>query len=146
MTGPTGPLGRVRFDSDDQENTMQTRTHRISAVLAGLALLGAATGCTDETRLTQLDQSEVSAEELVGLVPGVIAIGAEDTIVMAQQFPEDLTVGDEVEVTGTVESRDVFTVDDLEALLAVTDEETATHYIDREEELILTEATVTKTG
>ena len=137
---------------------MQTRTHRISAVLAGLALLGAATGCTDETRLTQLDQSEVPAEELVGetmtltnevqevLVPGVIAIGAEDTIVMAQQFPEDLTVGDEVEVTGTVESRDVFTVDDLEALLAVTDEETATHYIDREEELILTEATVTKTG
>ena len=98
------------------------------------------------------------AEELVGetltlanevqevLVPGVIAIGAEDTIVMAQQFPEDLTVGDEVEVTGTVDSRDVFTIDDFEALLAVTDEETATHYIDREEELILTEATVTKTG
>ena len=136
---------------------MQTRTRRISAVLAGLALLGATTGCTDETRLTQLDQSEVPAEELVGetmtltkevqevLVPGVIAIGAEDAIVMAQQFPEDLTVGDEVEVTGTVESRDVFTIDDLEALLAVTDEETATPYIDREEELILTEATVTKT-
>ena len=98
------------------------------------------------------------AEELVGetmtltnevqevLVPGVIAIGAEDTIVMAQQFPEDLTVGEKDEVTGTVESRDVFTIDDLEALLAVTDEETATHYIDRQEELILTEATVTKTG
>ena len=46
------------------------------------------------------------AEELVGetmtltkevqevLVPGAIAIGAEDTIVMAQQFPEDLTVGE----------------------------------------------------
>ena len=98
------------------------------------------------------------AEELVGetmtltnevqevLVPGVIAIGAEDTIVMAQQFPQDLALGDEVEVTGTVASRDVFTTEDLEALLAVTDEETATHYIDRDEELILTEATVTKTG
>lgn len=45
-----------------------------------------------------------------------------------------------------MESQDVFTIDDFEALLAVTDEETATPYIDREEELILTEATVTKTG
>ena len=45
-----------------------------------------------------------------------------------------------------MESRDVFTIDDHEALLAVTDEETATHYIDREEERILTEATVTQTG
>ena len=137
---------------------MQTRTRRISAVLAGLALLGATTGCTDETRLTQLDQSGVPAEELVGetmtltnevqevLVPGVIAIGAEDTIVMAQQFPQDLALGDEVEVPGTLASRDVFTTEDLEALLAVTDEETATHYIDHDEELILTEATVTKTG
>ena len=98
------------------------------------------------------------AEELVGetltlanevqevLVPGVIAIGAEDTIVMAQQFPEDLTVVEKDEVTGTVESLDVFTIDDFEALLAVTDEDTATPYIDCEEELILTEATVTKTG
>ena len=47
--------------------------------------------------------------------------------------------------TGTVEERDVFTVDDYEALQAVADEETAQLYVDRGEEPILVDATVTPT-
>ncbi|WP_222129298.1 hypothetical protein, partial [Kocuria rosea] len=54
-------------------------------------------------------------------------------------------LGDDVEVTGTVEKRDVFTIDDLETLQQVTDEETAQYFVNREEELILTDATVTRT-
>jgi hypothetical protein len=44
-----------------------------------------------------------------------------------------------------VAKRDVFTIDDLEALQQVTDEETAQYFVDRGEELILTDATVTRT-
>ena len=63
---------------------------------------------------------------------------------LADQLPEGLSVGDEIEATGTVEERDVFTVDDYEALQAVADEETAQLYVGRGEELILVDATVTR--
>ena len=115
------------------------------------------TGCTSETDLTQADQSDIPTEELIGdtmtltnevqevLPHGIITIGAEDTIIIANQLPEGLGLGDDVEVTGTVEKRDVFTIDDLETLQQVTDEETAQYFVNREEELILTDATVTRT-
>lgn len=132
-----------------------TRTFTIGAA----ALLAAATmaGCSSETDLTQADQSDIPTEELIGdtmtltnevqevLPHGVITIGAEDTVMIADQLPEGLGLGDDVEVTGTVEKRDVFTIDDLEALQQVTDEETAQYFVDRGEELILTDATVTRT-
>ena len=122
---------------------------------AALLLAGTVAGCAEETELTQADQSGVPTEELVGetmtltgevqavLAHQVIAIGAEDTLVMAEQLPEGIMVGDEVEATGTVEERDVFTVDDLESLQTVTDQETAQLYVDRGEEPILVDATVT---
>ncbi|GAB2622246.1 hypothetical protein [Kocuria arenosa] len=127
--------------------------------IGAAALLAAATmtGCTSETELTQADQSDVPTEELIGdtmtlsnevqevLAHGIITIGAEDTVIMADQLPEGLGLGDDVEVTGTVAKRDVFTIDDLEALQQVTDEETAQYFVDRGEELILTDATVTRT-
>ncbi len=129
-----------------------------AAAAATLLLAGTAAGCAEETELTQADQSGVPSEELVGetmtltgevqeiLAHQVIAIGAEDTLVLADRLPEDLAVGDEVEATGTVEERDVFTVDDYEALQEVTDQETAQLYVGRDEEPILVDATVTKTG
>lgn len=129
-----------------------------AAAAAALLLAGTAAGCAEETELTQADQSGVPTEELVGetmtltgevqeiLAHQVIAIGAEDTLVLADQLPEDLAVGDDVEATGTVEERDVFTVDDYDALLEVADEETAQLYVGRDEELILVGATVTGTG
>ncbi|MEX5237054.1 hypothetical protein [Kocuria arenosa] len=129
-----------------------------AAAAAALLLAGTAAGCAEETELTQADQSGVPSEELVGetmtltgevqeiLAHQVIAIGAEDTLVLADQLPEDLAVGDEVEATGTVEERDVFTVDDYEALQEVTDQETAQLYVGRDEEPILVDATVTKAG
>jgi hypothetical protein len=135
------------------------RSPRITAAAAAALLLtGTAAGCAEETELTQADQSGVPSEELVGetmtltgevqeiLAHQVIAIGAEDTLVLADRLPEDLAVGDEVEATGTVEERDVFTVDDYEALQEVTDQETAQLYVGRDEEPILVGATVTKTG
>ena len=73
----------------------------------------------------------------------VITIGAEDTVVVAEQLPEGLSRGDDVEVTGTVRKTDVFTVEDFEALQQVTDDETAQYFVDRGEELILDGATVT---
>ncbi|PLC11596.1 hypothetical protein AUQ48_04230 [Kocuria flava] len=126
-----------------------------AAAAAALLLAGTVAGCAEETELTQADQSGVPTEELVGetmtltgevqavLAHQVIAIGAEDTLVMAEQLPEGIMVGDEVEATGTVEERDVFTVDDFESLQAVTDQETAQLYVDRGEEPILVDATVT---
>lgn len=126
-----------------------------TAAAAALLLAGTVAGCAEETELTQADQSGVPTEELVGetmtltgevqavLAHQVIAIGAEDTLVMAEQLPEGIMVGDEVEATGTVEERDVFTVDDFESLQAVTDQETAQLYVDRGEEPILVDATVT---
>lgn len=135
------------------------RSPRITAAAAAALLLtGTAAGCAEETELTQADQSGVPSEELVRetmtltgevqeiLAHQVIAIGGEDTLVLADRLPEDLAVGDEVEATGTVEERDVFTVDDYEALQEVTDQETAQLYVGRDEEPILVGATVTKTG
>ncbi|MEF3120232.1 hypothetical protein [Kocuria flava] len=129
-----------------------------AAAAAALLLAGTVAGCAEETELTQADQSGVPTEELVGetmtltgevqavLAHQVIAIGAEDTLVMAEQLPEGIMVGDEVEATGRVEERDVFTVDDFESLQAVTDQETAQLYVDRGEEPILVDATVTAAG
>ncbi|ALU38789.1 hypothetical protein AS188_02400 [Kocuria flava] len=134
------------------------RLPRTTAAAAALLLAGTVAGCAEETELTQADQSGVPTEELVGetmtltgevqavLAHQVIAIGAEDTLVMAEQLPEGIMVGDEVEATGTVEERDVFTVDDLESLQTVTDQETAQLYVDRGEEPILVDATVTAAG
>lgn len=136
---------------------MQFTARNLNVVLAGLFLVGISTGCAAETELINAEDSGVPTEELVGetmtvksevqetLVPGVITIGAQGTIVLAEQFPEDLTVGDDVEITGTVESRDVFTMDDYEDLLEVTDQETASYLLSRDEELILAEAVVTRT-
>ncbi|GGG60430.1 hypothetical protein GCM10011374_24110 [Kocuria dechangensis] len=132
-----------------------TRTLTISA--AALLTAGTVAGCTSETELTQADQSTIPTEELIGdtmtltnevqevLAHGIITIGEEDTVIIADQLPEDLSPGDDVEVTGTVEKRDVFTVNDLEALQQVTDQETAEYFVGRGEELVLTDATVTRT-
>lgn len=126
---------------------------------AGCLLLGGAvTGCTGETELTQADQSDIPTEELIGqtmtmtnevqevLAHGVITIGAEDTVVVADELPEGLMRGDDVEVTGTVDKRDVFTIEDLEALQQVTSQQEAQYFVNRREELILTDATVIRTG
>lgn len=132
-----------------------TRTLTIGA--AALLTAGTVAGCTSETALTQADQSEIPTEELIGetmtltnevqevLAHGVITVGEEDTVVIAEQLPEGLGLGEDVEVTGTVEKRDVFTIDDFEALQQVTDQETAQYFVDRGEELVLTDATVTRT-
>ena len=137
---------------------MHSTRRALTTGLAGLLLAGAVTGCTRETDLTEAAQSDVPTEELVGqemtltnevqevLAHQVITIGAEDTVVVAEQLPGDLVRGDDVEVTGTVEERDVFTVDDLEALQQVTDDETAQYLVDRGKELILVDATVTRAG
>ncbi|MUN63775.1 hypothetical protein GMA12_11595 [Kocuria sediminis] len=134
-------------------STPRTLTTGAAALLTAAAM----SGCTSETDLTRADQSQIPTEELVGdamtltnevqevLAHGIITIGAEDTVIIADQLPEGLGLGDDVEVTGTVAQRDVFTIDDLEALQQVTDEETAQYLVDRGEELILTDATVTRT-
>ncbi|GAA1754898.1 hypothetical protein [Kocuria aegyptia] len=133
-------------------------THHRTPILAaaGLAAALALTGCQDETRLTQLDQSEVSTEELVGeeitLTNEVeeifgeefLTMGAEQTVVFVAEMPEGLSPGDEVEATGTVEAGDLFSEPgDRERLLRLTDEETANYLVNRESEPYLTDATVT---
>lgn len=133
--------------------TIARRT--LSAGLGGLLLVSAVAGCAEETELTEADQSQLPTEELIGssmtlenevqeiLMDETITVGAEDTVVVAEQLPDELGVGDTVEVTGTVEKADVFTIDDYEALQEVTDDETAQYFVDRGEELILVDATVT---
>lgn len=132
-------------------------THRTST-LAVAGLVGALllTGCQDETRLTQLDQSAVSTEELVGreitLTNEVgeifgeefLTMGAEQTVVFVSEMPDDLRPGDEVEATGTVEAGDLFSEPgDRDRLLRLTDEETANYLVNRESEPYLVDATVT---
>ncbi|WP_424347850.1 hypothetical protein [Kocuria sp. CH-021] len=133
---------------------MTRRTMTLAAAgLAGALLL---TACQDETRLTQLDQSEVSTEELVGqeitLTNEVeeiygeefLTMGDEQTVVFVTEMPADLRPGDEVEATGTVEAGDLFSEPgDRDRLMRLTDEETANHLVNRETEPYLTEATVT---
>ncbi|MFI7493312.1 hypothetical protein ACH9D2_09085, partial [Kocuria sp. M4R2S49] len=123
------------------------------AGLTGALLL---TGCQDETRLTQLDQSGVSTEELVGQqitltndVEGIygeefLTMGDEQTVVFVSEMPADLRPGDEVEATGTVAAGDLFSEPgDRDRLMRLTDEETANYLVNRESEPYLTEATVT---
>ncbi|GGG72509.1 hypothetical protein GCM10011374_41550 [Kocuria dechangensis] len=136
---------------------MDITTRTLTAGVAALLTAGTVAGCTSETELTQADQSTIPTEELIGdtmtltnevqevLAHGILTIGEEDTVIIADQLPENLSPGDDVEVTGTVEERDVFTVNDLEALQQVTDQETAQYFINRDEELVLTDATVTRT-
>ncbi|MEX5299758.1 hypothetical protein RCG67_13385 [Kocuria sp. CPCC 205292] len=133
---------------------MTRRTLTLAAAgLTGALLL---TACQDETRLTQLDQSGVSTEELVGQeitltneVEGIygeefLTMGDEQTVVFVTEMPADLRPGDEVEATGTVEAGDLFSEPgDRDRLLRLTDEETANHLVNRESEPYLTEATVT---
>ncbi|KLU10446.1 hypothetical protein, partial [Kocuria sp. SM24M-10] len=124
-----------------------------AAGVAGALLL---TGCQDETRLTQLDQSQVSTEELVGEeitltneVEGVygeefLTMGDEQTVVFVTDMPAELSPGDEVEATGTVASGDLFSEPgDRERLYQLTDEENANYLVNREAEPYLTDATVT---
>ncbi|MFI7493347.1 hypothetical protein ACH9D2_01290 [Kocuria sp. M4R2S49] len=132
-------------------------THRTpplaAAGLAGTLLL---TGCQDETRLTQLNQSGVPTEELVGeemtltneveeiFGEDFLTMGDEQTVVYVTEMPEDLRPGDEVEATGTVAADDLFSEPgDHDRLLQLTDEETADYLVNRESEPYLTEATVT---
>lgn len=134
---------------------MELARRTLSAGVGGLMLLSVAAGCTPETELTEADQSQLPTEELVGssmtlenevqevLMDGIITIGAEDTVVVADELPGGLGAGDAVEVTGTVERTDVFTTEDYEALQEVTDDETAQYLVDRGEELVLVDATVT---
>ncbi len=132
-------------------------THR-TLTLAAAGLTGALllTGCQDETRLTQLDQSGVPTEELVGeeitLTNEVeeifgeefLTMGDEQTIVFVTDMPADLRPGDEVEATGTVEAGDVFSEpEDRDRLMLMTDEGTANYLVNRDSEPYLTEATVT---
>lgn len=133
-------------------------THR-TLTLAAAGLTGALllTGCQDETRLTQLDQSEVSTQELVGEeitltheVEGIygeefLTMGDELTVVFVTEMPEDLRPGDEVEATGTVAAGDIFDEPrDRDRLLLLTDEETANYLVNRDSEPYLIDATVTK--
>ncbi|MFF0989866.1 hypothetical protein [Kocuria nitroreducens] len=132
-------------------------THRtLTLAAAGLAGALLLTGCQDETRLTQLDQSEVPTEELVGqeitLTNEVeeifgeefLTMGDEQTVVFVSEMPADLRPGDEVEATGMVEAGDLFSEPgDRDRLLGLTDEETANHLVNRESEPYLTEASVT---
>ena len=134
--------------------TLIPRTVSLSAAgLAGALLL---TGCQDKTKLTQLDQSEVSTEELVGRemtlvneVKGIygeefLTMGDEQTVVYVTEMPADLRPGDEVEATGTVEAGDLFSEPgDRDRLMRLTDEETANYLVNRGPEPYLTEATVT---
>ncbi|GAB2598803.1 hypothetical protein GCM10009696_00250 [Kocuria himachalensis] len=136
---------------------MHILTRTLTTGAAALLTAGAVAGCTSETALTQADQSGIPTEELVGdtmtltnevqeiLAHGIITIGAEDTIIVTEQLPEGLSAGDDVEATGTVVERDVFTVDDLDALQRVTDQQTAQYLVNRGEEPILADATVTRT-
>lgn len=132
-------------------------THR-TLTLAAAGLTGALllTGCQDETRLTQLDQSEVSTEELVGEeitltneVEGIygdefLTMGDEQTVVFVEDMPEDLRPGDEVEATGVVAADDLFSEPgDRDRLIVLSDEETANYLVNRGPEPYLTEATVT---
>ncbi|GAA1757100.1 hypothetical protein [Kocuria aegyptia] len=132
-------------------------THR-TRIVAAAGLTGALllTGCQDETRLTELDQSEVSTEELVGEqitltneVEGIygeefLTMGDELTVVFVTEMPADLRPGDEVEATGTVAAGDLFSEPgDRDRLMRLTDEETANYLVNRESEPYLTEATVT---
>lgn len=133
---------------------MTYRTFIVAAVgLTGALLL---TGCQDETRLTELDQSGASNEELVGEeitltndVEGIygqefLTMGDEKTVVFVTEMPTDLRPGDEVEATGTVASGDLFSeAGDRDRLYQLTDTQTANYLVNRESELYLTEATVT---
>lgn len=132
-------------------------THRtLTSAATGLAGALLLTGCQDETRLTQLDQSEVSTQELVGEeitltndVKGIygeefLTMGDERTVVFVEEMPADLRPGDEVEATGTVATGDLFSEPgDRERLFLLTDEETANYLANRESEPYLTEATIT---
>lgn len=132
-------------------------THRTQTLaVAGLTGALLLTGCQDETRLTQLDQSGVSTEELVGQqitltndVEGIygeefLTMGDEQTVVFVSEMPADLRPGDEVEATGTVAAGDLFSEPgDRDRLMRLTDEETANYLVNRESEPYLTEATVT---
>lgn len=137
--------------------THRILTHR-APILAAAGLTGALllTGCQDETRLTQLDQSGVSNEELVGEeitltndVEGIygeefLTMGDEQTVVFVTDMPAEVRPGDEVEATGTVASGDLFSdPGDRERLYQLTDEGNANYLVNRESELYLTEATVT---
>ena len=132
-------------------------THR-TLTLAAAGLTGALllTGCQDETRLTQLDQSGVSTEELVGqeitLTNEVeeifgeefLTMGAEQTVVFVSEMPADLRPGDEVEATGIVEAGDLFSEPgDRDRLLRLTDEQNANYLVTRESEPYLTDAAIT---
>ncbi|KUG61652.1 hypothetical protein AVL61_01725 [Kocuria rosea subsp. polaris] len=133
---------------------MTRRTLTLAAAgLAGSLLL---TACQDETQLTQLDQSGVPTEELVGeeitLTNEVeeifgeefLTMGDEQTIVFVTEMPADLRPGDSVEATGTVEAGDVFSEpEDRDRLMLMTDEGTANYLVNRDSEPYLTEATVT---
>lgn len=132
-------------------------THRtLTLAAAGLAGALLLTGCQDETELTEMDQSGVPTEELVGeemtltneveeiFGEDFLTMGDEQTVVYVTEMPDDLRPGDEVEATGIVEAGDLFSEPgDRDRLLQLTDEETANYLVNRESEPYLTEATVT---
>ncbi|GEO94435.1 hypothetical protein KTU01_05580 [Kocuria turfanensis] len=140
--------------------TRRTPTRR-TLPLAAAGLTGALllAGCQGETRLTELDQSQVATEELVGKeitltneVDGIygeefLTMGDEQTVVFVEDMPADLRPGDEVEVTGTVAAGDLFSdPGDRERLYRLTDEQTANYLVNRETEPYLVDATVTVAG
>lgn len=120
-----------------------------------MVLAGSLAGCAPETELTQAAQSNVPVDELIGqsmtmthriqhvLPDDVITVGAEGTVVVAKDLPANLNAGDEVRITGTVDRRDVYQTDDIPSLQRTLDQGTMMYLIDRDEELILTDATVT---
>lgn len=133
---------------------MKHRTWISAAAVAGAVVL---TGCQDETKLTQLDQSGSTDEELIGQVITLeneidevygdefVTMGEEKTLVFVKDMPDDLKAGDDVRATGTVEERDAFSGEkDREHLDTMTDTDNANYLVDRDSELILTDATITK--
>ena len=129
----------------------------LSTLAAGSFTILMLSGCalSGETKLTSLDQSDLSTEELVGRemtltndVEGIygdwfLTMGDEKTVVFVKEMPQGISAGDEVEATGTVEEFE-FTEADRERLYRYTSSDNANYLVNRDKEPVLTDATVKK--
>lgn len=128
-----------------------------NGIIVGLVAISTLSGCalSGETKLTSLDQSDMSTEELVGRdmtltnnVKGIygdwfLTMGDEKTLVFVKEIPSGINVGDEVEATGTVEEFE-FTDAERERLYQYTSADNANYLFNRDKEPVLTDATVVK--
>ncbi|MEX5277637.1 MULTISPECIES: hypothetical protein [Kocuria] len=130
------------------------RTIAAVAVVAGLITL---TGCQENTKLTELEDHGGAHEQYVGKTMTLdneivevfgdefLTMGEEKTVVYVDDMPHGLHPGDDITATGTVAQGDIFdTPADRERLMTLTDEGTANYLANRDTELYLKDATVTK--